>query len=46
MVKSGSSLQVNFVILSEKIKKYIREICHTEGKFGKLEGNSELLGGK
>ena len=31
--KKGSSFPGNFVILREKIKKYIREICHSGGKF-------------
>ena len=36
--KSGNSLPGNFVILTEKIKKHIREICHTGGKFAETGG--------
>ncbi len=38
MSKSGISLQGNFLILTEKIKEYIREICYTGGKFGQTGG--------
>ena len=31
--KKGSSFPGNFVVLREKIQKYIREICHSGGKF-------------
>ena len=34
----ASSLTGNVVILTEKIKKYRREICHTGGKFGQTGG--------
>ena len=42
---TASSLMVNFVILTEKMKKHIREICHTERNLVKLEGNSICLEG-
>ena len=37
----ASSSMGNFVILTEKIKKYIRGICHTGVKFGQT-----VTGGK
>ncbi len=35
---TARSLTGNVVILTEKIKKYIKDICHTGGKFGETGG--------